>query len=639
MVSASVSSSRDTWLRAARAACGLGLCVLLAACGGETPQAGPSPAPGDASVSAPAGEAEPSPSPTPFKAELVLCLTQEPDALLGRTNAAGRAAAAALLPRAVSYGADYLPEPDLLAALPSVEAGTLRRGPDDTLLVTLHYREGLVWSDGTPFTAADALLGFSLPASPPEASVTIIEARQVDDRTLELTLEGDSAYPYVPPGPPLPAHVLGGIDPSALAASDYARRPAPTLGPYTLTEWVAGSHMLLSANPNYRPAPPIPVVRMRFLADPAQAASEMTSGNCDVMLDPGAGHEVLPALADAQTAGRLRASVVPGAVSEQIIFNTYPDPFSGLPLFADARVRQAAARAVDRAALAQIGVQGLTPVMDSWLPADHWAYTSPGALPPYDPAAAAALLDAAGWVDADGDGVREYQGAGGVYACQRGEWQVEAGTPLAPLLITTDDPYRVTLAEKVRADLAAVGVGVRVQALPAAALFAADGPLTRRAFDLALFSALASPDPGGISRWLGADVFLHPIDRVPVHRWQLEERWLTPAQQVEVLAYDSTPALTNNYQGQNFGGWCSEEANLLTVQAVRALTVAEKQPLYGRQQALVAGEVPVLPLFARPQVTASAIYVCGLQPGPFDPPTWNLAAWTFDESGACGPPE
>ncbi len=69
---------------------------------------------------------------------------------------------------------------------------------------------------------------------------------------------------------------------------------------------------------------------------------------------------------------------------------------------------------------------------------------------PYDPAAAEALLDSAGWVDRDADGVRE----------------AADGTPLRFTLMTNhENPVRVDIAQVVQEQLARVGAAVEVKTL------------------------------------------------------------------------------------------------------------------------------------------------------------------------------
>jgi peptide/nickel transport system substrate-binding protein len=78
------------------------------------------------------------------------------------------------------------------------------------------------------------------------------------------------------------------------------------------------------------------------------------------------------------------------------------------PQLADARVRRALAMGLDRRAIVDALLAGYGTVASSSVPPFHFAHDpAAGDAVRYDPAAARALLDEAGWVDRDGDGVRE----------------------------------------------------------------------------------------------------------------------------------------------------------------------------------------------------------------------------------------
>lgn len=619
------------------------LLVLLSGCnlpgnpaGGQEPSPNESETPSEAE---PGGAQAPTETPAPFKTTLVLCAADDPDTLYGTPDPVAEAILQLVSPPAVIYGDDYTAEPGILDTLPSVEDDSLRRNEDGTISVRLRYRDDLVWSDGQPFDIADALLGYSLPESAYAPTFRVLDAQSAD-ASLVVTAAADAEYPYVPSQPPLPSHSLGGqVDIEALAADGYRVLLNPSLGPYYLAAAdEATATLQFEVNPHYAGAESlIPVVQMRFIADADQIASELLAGNCDMVLDGALGAGQVPQLLEAQASGQARTYIRPGTVYEQMIFNTSPGG-GQIPYFADARVRQAFATAIDRAGLAEQMTGGLAAPLDSWITPGHWAYPGAAALTAYptDPGQAAALLEAAGWRDTDNDGTREYQGEGGVYGCQRGEWQIEAGTLLTPTLIIPEgDALRASLADQLKIDLAEVGVNLRVQTASPDVFFAVDGPIVRGAFDLALFSAQMRPDPGGISRWVGADVYRHPLEKTVVHRWQLEDRWLTSEQLIEWLAYNNIPSIENDFQGQNFSRWCDEGANIATVQANLTFDLAERGAFYAEQQAIFSRELPVLPLFSRPQIAASAAYLCGVQAGPYDSPLWNVSEWTFDESGQC----
>jgi peptide/nickel transport system substrate-binding protein len=619
--------------RAVRVVWRIILLLALSACGASPDVDGPQIAtPGETE----AGPTAIPPTETPVpRQELVICADHLPDPLIGSGDPLAQALLRLVMPQAAVFGTGYLATGDLLVALPDAGDGSLRRNDDGTLTVTLRYRDDLTWSDGEPFTAEDALLGLRAAPVPFAPAFEVVAARQVDDLTLEVTAAVGAEYPYVPSQPPLPAHILG-EDADAAALSD-ADLLSAALGPYALAS-ANGETLRFEANSYYPGAEEvIPRVTVRAVPDPAQIAAELAGGGCDMALDGSLPLEQLPALLQSEAAGQVRVYLRAGAVYEQVILNTYAPGGERVPFFADAAVRQAVALAFDRAALPEALWGIVLPVMDSWLPADHWAYAGGGlAQYPYDPAAAAALLDQAGWRDEDGDGIREYHGAGGIYQCERGAWSIAEGTPLTPTLaIPEGDALRAAIAERLVSDLAAVGIAVRVGTVAPEMLFSRDGPLVLRQFDMALLAAAVRPDPGGVSRWVGADVYRHPLTGALVHRWELEERFLTLEQLVERLAYSNIPVPENNFTGQNYGGWCSAGADLAIVEAAQALSVEEKQAAYARHQAIFAAELPVVPLAARPLLAVGAPYVCGIAPGPYDPLTWNIAAWWFDESGTC----
>lgn len=575
------------------------------------------------------------PSPEPFKDELVICAIEPPDSLFVDPNATAQAMLRlATIPYAV-YGDDYLAEPGLLSALPSVLDGTLQPMDDGTMQVTLRYRDNLVWSDGTPFNLTDGILGLEVPGSLRSPRFEIVDTA-IGNTVVFVTARSDTEYPYVPSQFPLPSHLfVGGADPLSLLPSDLLRT---ALGPYFLQDVGGDGSYIFAANPHYALGEiSIPIVRYRFMAGTDAILAGLESGDCDAALD-GTLPPDLPLNNTASNVGSgLKVYAVPGTLTEQIILNTSPDPGTGrIPYFADVRVRQAMAKAIDRSSLAEQQTQAFAAVRDSWIPVEHWAY-SPVAGYSYDVAAAESLLNLAGWVRQGSQ--RVYAGEGGLYACQRGGWSIPTdGVPITfnpTLVYPSGDARRQQIAEQIASDLLRTGIVLQLQPVEPAVLYSQQGPLVQRAFDMALLLADDRPDPGGTSRWVGADVFRHPVELTAVHRWQLEDRWLETEQLVERLAPNNIPSPQNDFQGQNFSGWCQDSADLLIVEAVLARSVEDKQTLYAEHQAIVAAEVPVIPLYSRPRVAATAPYVCGVKLGPYDPMTWNIADWFFDESGSC----
>ncbi len=610
--------------------CDLILCGLLASCTSKAPATSVSPlAPSPLSASS-------SPSAQAGKSELVICTTNQPDSLLNSNQPVSAMVRGAVAPTAVQFGQDYVAKPLLVRALPSPSDGTLTRNEDGTLEVVLNYRDDLKWSDGEPFKAADAVLGFEWYGKVNTGS--IVDAKESGPLSVTLMLPADAPYPYVPEAPPLPSHKLQGVDLSTLASTDFGRLMTPSLGYYTVSAWTAGQDIELQANPNHTPPAKIPTVRVHVVSDGAALAQGMASGQCDVEADDGLDPSQVKLSQSSQPGGAAQVATLLGHVQERLLFNTFTGDTGRTPYLADVRVRQAIAFALDRAALAAlIEPDGHASVLDSWLPPDHWAYSANGlAEYPVSLDRSKSLLDQAGWSDQNSQGARVFVGAGGPYSCQRGDWKIDPKTPLSPtLLIPAGDSLRAQEAGAIKSSLAQVGIALTVQPVDPSVLFAQDGPLVRRQFDMALLSAVISPEPGGIESWVGADVYRHPLDKTLVHRWQLEDRWLTTDQLVERVASSNIPSDSNDYQGQDFSGWCNEQADLDIVQANVALNIQDRLSAYAKQQVLFTQDVPVLPLAMRPRSFIRQASLCGLHAGPYAPITWNIGEWSYDSTGKC----
>ena len=116
-------------------------------------------------------------------------------------------------------------------------------------------------------------------------------------------------------------------------------------------------------------------------------------------------------------------------------------------------MRQALLYAIDRQHLINDVLQGQALLAVGPIEPGTWAYDKTLSPYPFDTAKAAALLDAAGWKDTSGDGVR-----------------AKAQQPLEFTLITPDDPTHVAIANEIAKEWQAVGVKAAVQAVPASLL-------------------------------------------------------------------------------------------------------------------------------------------------------------------------
>ncbi|HKD11269.1 MAG TPA: ABC transporter substrate-binding protein [Thermoanaerobaculia bacterium] len=343
-----------------------------------------------------------------------------------------------------------------------------------TFRFTLH-REA-VWEDGTPVTAADAVYTIQRIRDPKISSPVfkpvfegLESVEAADDRT--FTVKFQEAYVYRPM-----AFVLPLLPANRYAGKNFARvrenRAPLSNGPYRLVSWRPQESIELERNPRYwGDRGHFEKVIFRILPENAVALSSAERGDLDeTQLD---------------TSGKERALADPAARSCCRMVEYYDLNYNYIalndksPFFSDARVRRALTMLLDRGKIVRTLFKGSARVISGpWAP-DSPAY-DPGVAPlPFDPAGAAALLDAAGWRDTNGDGTRDRDGK---------EMRFEL---LAPAGSTISQEIDETLA----AELARVGVRAAVRPLEWAAFAERIDAGDFEAASLAWSASDPNPDP------------------------------------------------------------------------------------------------------------------------------------------------
>lgn len=468
---------------------------------------------------------------------------------------------------------------DQTGAITSTDTGVITQVQQ--ISVTFRWAPDLTWSDGAPVTAADSVFAYELArranlGQETLAKLDLLERyEQVDDHTTRAVLKPD----YIDPAyvttyfTPLPRHLLEAVDPAGLRGGEFALLPVG-YGPYMVERRDQGS-LRLARNPHYQgDTGPIETVSFIFRDNLDLLRSSVAGGSLDVAAADQPLPEALAAIRADGDAGAIQVSAVPSPIWEHLDFNL------DVPALQDIRVRRAIAHAINREAMAAELLAGYGAILESWIVPDHWAAAPVDQLTryPHSPDEARRLLDEAGAVDSDGDGLRE-----------------AGGQPLTLSLVTTQgSPLRLAVAQRIRDDLAAVGVGLSLQEVPTAGLYSPEGPLFRRTFQLALFAWIAGPDPRGWERWSCAGV----------------------------------PSASNGWTGNNFPGWCFFEADRAIRVATTSLSREERAAAYLRQQQLFTQENPVLPLFQRVDLVLASPTLTGVGADPTAPFTWNLAAWS-----------
>jgi peptide/nickel transport system substrate-binding protein len=317
---------------------------------------------------------------------------------------------------AVAYSEDFVDEawdsePRFLVFLPLVghdehgEAeGCLARAWEhspDYRETTYHLRTDVRWHDGTPVTARDVKFTLWLMTRPEvgEMSPESIEVvTVVDDSTVSVrgTSDWDDQWTVI-----LPAHLLEGLEPTDLREWDFWRQPVGS-GPYRFVRYIPQVLMEFEANPDHhRGKPMIERVTLKFV-EGALPLTELLSGNVDAA--PGTSPAQVRTLA-ADSRFEVYRSI---SVNEARVIYWQTDH----PILGDPRVRRALTLAIDRRSLLRLlYFPDDGPLVDGPVTARQMRR---GDLPkqlPHDPDAARKLLEAAGWIDEDGDAVRERDGS------------------------------------------------------------------------------------------------------------------------------------------------------------------------------------------------------------------------------------
>lgn len=343
----------------------------------------------------------------------------------------------------VAYDEELEPRPWL--------AESWELSPDGSEL-TFRIRQDVDWHDGEPTDAHDVAFTYRLLTDPdtgfPNAGfwdsyVPGPEGVQVvDDHTVRVRLRPHADYldPWRAVAI-LPEHLLADVRPEELAGHPYGARCPVGNGPFVFAEHREQESWRFVANPGFPEElggrPHLDAYVYRVVPDANTLLLELLSGGIDVYITPQP--DQVAAIVDAQ----------------QLELRSYP--FRNVtfaawnarrPQLADPRVRRALTLAVDRDEVVEVLLQGFGQVAHGTVPPWHWAHDADVGRLPHDPARARELLEAAGWRDRDGDGVREDA----------------SGSPLAISLKSNQGNRRLQrLATILQERYRAIGVSVRVE--------------------------------------------------------------------------------------------------------------------------------------------------------------------------------
>jgi peptide/nickel transport system substrate-binding protein len=289
---------------------------------------------------------------------------------------------------------------------------------DDGLVWTFKIRDGVKFHDGKPLTAEDVVFSYSLYQTTEEypwmgdytSYFGSMEATDNNEVVITLTeaipnIESQLVFLYV-----LPKHIWENQSPS-----EFENIEMIGSGPFKMVEYKQNEFVHLAANKDHFSTPPkVDEVVFQTFENNDALVQAIKTGQVDMVTE-------MPATAVESLRGEANIEVVVGApfapTVTDIIFNQVapencPTEEGGIctghPALRDRNVRLAMAHATDKKKIidiVQLGLAspGMTLIPDGlgvWFNNSLTDYE-------YDVAKANRILDDAGYLDADGDGVRE----------------------------------------------------------------------------------------------------------------------------------------------------------------------------------------------------------------------------------------
>jgi peptide/nickel transport system substrate-binding protein len=414
---------------------------------------------------------------------------------------------------------------------------------EDTTSITFHLRDDVYWQDGVRTSAHDVDFSYTLARDPRTAYIYAGMWRYyrgsevIDSFTWRVELEPHSGFLDIwRTFAPVPAHVLRGVAPDALARHPFGTTTPVGNGPFRFVERAPGERWVFEANPRFPEElggrPWVDRLIYRTIPEHGSLLTELLTGGIDFY-----------ARLLVEHAGRVTGSpgarviATPDRSWTHVVWNHRRPPFD------DVRVRRALTHAIDREALVGVARAGYGAVANSSIaPVFPQHDPAAGAELVHDPDRARALLAEAGFADRNGDGIL----------------QDERGRPFRfTLLVPHGYPERHAAATVIQSDLRRVGVDARLRTVEFNVLLAQTSDPRRRDFDAMIIA------------------------------WKPEFR----IDDSELFGCDSRAAPAA------FTGYCDAGTDALLDSIARTADPAAARPLWSRYQHRIADHQPVTFLY------------------------------------------
>jgi peptide/nickel transport system substrate-binding protein len=488
--------------------------------------------------------------------------------------------------------------PWLATEVPTVANGGVS---EDLTSITWNIKPGLMWSDGSAFTANDVKFTAEYCMHPEGGcaqltkfdGVTSVDV--IDDMTVKVTFEGPTPVPYGP--------FVGGESPIIQAAqfADCLGAKAPECteanfnpigtGPFVVDEFKPNDVITMSANPNFRDPnkPAFATLTFKGGGDATAAGrAVMETGEFDYAWNLQLAPDVI---AKMQEGGKGTPVAGFGPLVERIMVNnTNPDPALGPdersvvrphPSLSDPAVRQALSLAIDRPLLVEIGYGQAGKVTCNLVPAPDLYNSTKHDCSTQDIATANQLLEDAGWVKG-GDGVRAKDGVRLSYVYQ-----------------TSTNAVRQDFQALIKEWWSQIGVETELRNINASVFFGGDpgSPDTFQKFyaDLEMYA----------NTFNGTD----------------------PQAYLANYLCDKAPSPASQWQGENISRFCDPAYDELHTKLTKTADIDERGEIGRALNDMLVEAGTLIPLVHRGRLSAHSNTLGGVILNVWDSELWNVADW------------
>jgi len=496
-------------------------------------------------------------------------------------------------PLAVTSANALTPDvPVLVKEIPSTQNGELAA---DGTGVTWKLKDGVKWSDGTPFTAADVKATYDYVSNPTSASADITSYSDIakvetpDATTVKLTFKQPTALWWLPF-----TNYTGVVLQKAQLDKCTSPKECPAnsnpvgTGPYKVKSFTPGDNVQFVMNENYRDAnaPYYDAIDYKGGGDAGTAAKAVIAGDADYAWNL----QVAPDILKQVTSAGKQLNITTGNGVERMSVN-FTDPNKDVdgeksslkvphPFQTDPKVREAYSWLIDRDSIAKnLYGEAAVPtcnVLPSVPPQTISRNTKCG----FDVAKANQLLDDAGWKKGP-DGIR-----------------AKNGVRMHVVISTTVNSVREKEEQVMKQSFQQAGIEMEIKNVDAGVFFGKpDNPDSFARFekDLQIFSG----SPG------------YPDSQAYFDSWTTTR-----------IAQKA-----NGWGGANVERFSDPQFDALVTQLKSELNQDKRNALLIQCNDSIVSHDVNIPIVDRAAVSGRRADLINTNPSPWDATTWNIAYW------------